>query len=342
MTRRLLLALALALGLVIAVPAEPAAADPPGPTDYRSQIDDIAPDSNGFRASIVGGDGFLLLEVADGTSVEVAGYSGEPYVRFRDDGTVEENQASPAAFLNQSRTRTDAGGINPDAEPQWKVVATDGRWAWHDHRIHFMGGTVPVAARTDEGVGWEVPIVVDGEEVVITGAYRLLDAPTPLPWIALALVVAIALGVGLFRLVPAVRGAGAVLIVAGIVGVVAGVAQRGESPPGASTSTLVVILPAVAVLAGAAALLGRGRVLRAVVGLAGAAALGGWALVRIQVLWKALLPTSLPAGVDRLSTALALGAATGVAAMIVRSGALAPDLSDLEPTEPGGDLAQPA
>ncbi|QYG94348.1 hypothetical protein HC251_24720 (plasmid) [Iamia sp. SCSIO 61187] len=337
--RRVLVALAVVLGLVAGL-AGPASADPPGPTDYRSQIDDIVPNTDGFRASIVGGDGFLLLEVADGTTVEVPGYDGDPYLRFRDDGTVEENQSSPTAFLNQSRTRTDASGVNAGAEPRWKVVATDGRWAWHDHRIHFMGGEVAEAARTDQGVGWEVPMVVDGEEVVITGDYRLIDAPSPLPWFALALVVAVAVGLGMSRLVPAVPAAGVVLLFAGIGGVVAGAAQRSESPPGASTSTLVVILPAIAVIAGVVVLIGRSRVLRGVVALAGAAALGGWALVRIQVLWKALLPTSLPASVDRSMTAVALGAVIGVAALIIRSGTLAPDLSDLdEPASEAGPAA---
>lgn len=330
--RRLFVSAAVGLGLVV-LSATPAAADPPGPTDYRSEIDDVVPDTDGMEASIVGGDGFLLLEVADGTTAEVRGYSGEPYLRFAADGTVEENQASPAAFLNASRTRTDDGGIDPDAEPQWNEVASDGRWAWHDHRIHFMGGGVPQAARTEEGVGWEVPVAVDGEEVVITGDYRYVGAASPLPWIGLAVVVSAGIVLGPSRLVSPMRGAGAMLLIGGIGGVVAGMAQRSVDPPGASTSTLVVILPAVAVVTAALALLGKGRVSRAVAALAGAGALGGWALVRIQVLWKAILPTSLPAAGDRALTAFALGVVVGASVLVIRSGALAPDLSDLDGPE---------
>lgn len=292
------------------------------------------PETDGIEAWIVGGDGFLLLEVAEGTAAEVRGYSGEPYLRFAEDGTVEENQASPAAYLNASRTRTDPGGTDPDAEPRWKEVASDGRWAWHDHRIHYMGGGVPQAARTDDGVGWEVPVVVDGEEIVITGDYRYLGGQSPLPWVGVAVVVAAGVIVGLARVASPLRGAGAVLLLGGVGGVVAGIAQRSEDPPGASTSTLVVILPAIAVLTAVLVLLGKGRVSRAVAALAGAAALGGWALVRIQVLWKAILPTSLPAGADRALTALALGALVGASVLVVRSGALALDLSDLDGTEP--------
>jgi hypothetical protein len=338
------LAVAGAVGLAtLVLSAAPAAADPPGPTDYRSEIDVVTPDVDGITASIVGGDGFLMLEVDEGTTVEVEGYSGEPYLRFGEDGTVEENQASAATYLNEARTRTDADrDYDPDAEPEWETVATDGRWAWHDHRIHYMGGGVPQGARTAQGVAWEVPIRVDGEEVLITGAYRLVDAPSPLPWIAGAVVLAVAIALGLGRVLPPLPAAGVTVLVAGIGGVVAGMAQRGESPPGAPTSPLVVILPAIAVVAGIIVVIQRGRVLRAVAALAGAAAIGGWALVRVQVLWKAILPTSLPFATDRLLTAVALGAAAGAAVLVVRSGALAPDLSALDEPDATPDVAESA
>lgn len=331
---------AVSLG-TLTVMASPAAADPPGPTDYRSTIERIIVDRgeagaetagsqpvelDGLEASIVGGDGFLMLEVDRGTTVEVQGYTGEPYLRFGADGVVEENRASAASYLNESRTRTDTDReYDPDAEPRWEQVATDGRWAWHDHRIHHMGGGT-AAARTAEGQAWEVPVTVDGQDLLILGNYRLLDAPSPLPWIGLAVVLAVAVAGGLGRLVSPLTGGGASVLLAGIGGVVAGMAQRAESPPGAPTSPLVVVLPAIAVIAGIIVVMQRGRVLRAVAGLAGAAALGGWAIARLEVLWKAILPTSLPAATDRLLTAVALGAAAGAAILVVRSGALAPDL----------------
>lgn len=341
--RRLAVAGAVALGTLV-LAASPAAADPPGPTDFRSEIDEVVPETEGITASIVGGDGFLMLEVAEGTTVEVPGYSGEPYLRFSADGTVEENQASAATYLNEARGRTEADrDYDPDAEPEWEEVATDGRWAWHDHRVHFMG---EVGDRNrdslQQGTAWEVPIVVDGDEVLITGDYRLLDAPTPIPWIAGAVVLALLVVLGLGRLLPALPAAGATVLVAGIGGVVAGMAQRGESPPGAPTSPLVVILPAIAVVAGIIVVIQRGRVLRAVAALAGAAALGGWALVRIQVLWKAILPTSLPAATDRLLTTVAIAAAAGAAVLVVRSGALAPDLDALDDPEPSPKAAESA
>lgn len=325
--RQLVVAAVLAvLGTV--APALPAAADPPGPTDYRSEVAAITPAVEGVEVSVAGGDGFLVLEVDEGHEVAVPGYSGEPYLRVSADGTVEENTASAAWYLNQERQRTSVGGsFDPDAEPVWEVVAEDGRWAWHDHRIHRMGSTVPPAAETPEGVPWEVPLVVDGTEVVVTGSYHLVGSSSPpivqlLPWLALAAGVAALVVLGAARVLPAVTVAGATVLAAGVAGVVVGMAQRGVDPPGAPTTPLVVVLPAVAAVAGLIAVIQRGRVLRAVAALAGAAAAGGWALVRLPVLWHAVLPTSLPFAVDRALTAAAIGAAVGAAVLVVRSGAL--------------------
>jgi hypothetical protein len=48
-----------------------------------------------------------------------------------------------------------------------------------------------------------------------------------------------------------------------------------------------------------------------------AAALGGWGLLRLDVLTHAWLPTPLPFAVDRGVTAVALGAAAGLAVVLV-------------------------
>lgn len=320
--RRILLVVSAGLALAL-LPAGPVGADPPRPTDYRSEVLAIDPPVEGVRASVVGGDGFLLLEVEQGRTVAVPGYDAdEEYLRFLNDGRVQENQASVAYAINQSRQ----GGVDSPpagAEPRWVTVATDGRWSWHDHRIHNMADRVPPAARTDDGLAWDVPMAVDGTPVVVSGRYRLLGSPSPLPWFALALVLAGGVVLAARRLSPLTAGGLAVLLAAGGA-VAAGVAQRGANPPGTSTSALVVILPTVAAVAGIIVVMQRSRVLRAVAALAGAAALGGWAAVRIAVLWSAVLPTDLAFGLDRAVTALALGAAIGAAVVVVRSGALAP------------------
>ena len=121
---------------------------------------------------MVGGDGFLEMAVEPGHEVVVEGYDGEPYLRFRADGTVQENQNSPAAYLNRNRY---AGAEVPAAiagrrppPPAWKTVAHGGHHAWHDHRIHFMGKRPLRVAGLSEGepVEWSggVPFTVDGED----------------------------------------------------------------------------------------------------------------------------------------------------------------------------------
>ena len=88
----------------------------------------------------------------------------------------------------------------------------------------------------------------------------------------------------------------------------------------------------------------RGRGAGPTATLAGAAAVVGWAVLRASVLWMPVLPTDLPAGVDRAVTALALGlAVAGAAAVIVWSGGLAvrrpPAADDRVPDE---DARRPA
>jgi hypothetical protein len=51
--------------------------------------------------------------------------------------------------------------------------------------------------------------------------------------------------------------------------------------------------------------------------LAAVALLTGWTVVRISVWWKPLLPTSLPAWVDRGGTAFVAGVAAGVAVAVI-------------------------
>lgn len=338
--RRCLAALSLGLALV-ALGASPASADPPRPTNYRSEVTAITPPTEAIVAEVVGGDGFLLLEVAEGHEVVVPDYSGdEPYLRFLPDGRVLENLSSGASQINGSRSPTQATAA-ASGPPRWTTVATDGRWAWHDHRIHSMASTPLPAARTATGVEWRVPIVVDGEGVVIEGRYRLDDAPSPLPWLLLAVALGALTVFGLTRVLSPVTTAGVACLVGGAVATAAGAAQRAASPPGAPTTALVVVLPAVAVIAGVITVMQRGRVLRAVAALAGAAALGSWALLRMAVLWSAHLPTDLDPALDRAATAAGLGLAVAAATLIIRSGALAPPPVAVDPAPDEGPPSGP-
>ena len=326
-----------ALGVAAAVLvtfASPAAADPAGPSDFRAEVSEIAPAVDGVRAEIRGGDAFLELSVAEGVEVVVEGYSGEPYLRFLADGTVERNAASPATYLNEDRKGAAEvpAGASVDAAPDWEQVATGGTYAWHDHRVHWMGDASPSVERGEQVPGaydpWRVPMSVDGEDVEVRGTLTYEEATSPLPWVALALVVAGAL-VWAGRRMP-VRAGAAALVVASILAVVVGRADFAATPDG-SGNALLWVLPVVALVVAALALALAARSVGVIAGLAAVATLSGWALLRLEVWMRPVLPTDLPFVVDRAAVAVALGAAVGAGYLAVTSGLLAlPDLADDE------------
>jgi hypothetical protein len=315
--------------LAVVVTASPAGADPARPTDYRSRIDAIEPEVDGIRAEIIGGDAFIELTVDPGHEVVVLGYDEEPYLQFLADGTVQENQRSEATYLNADRYG-DAevpDGLSPADEPEWRTVATNGRHAWHDHRVHWMSPDKPPGFSPGDVLQTQdVLLTVDGEPVAITVSVLLEDSVSPLPWLGLgAVVLGVLAAVGWRRRSLPVASAAAV--VASAIAIVAGEGERSAVPAGAGGSGLVVVVPAIALVAAlaAAVLLWRGvRGLAGVALLGSAAALGGWALLRLAVLFKPVLPTDLPAGFDRTATAVAIGVAAAVALLTFHSGAVAP------------------
>jgi hypothetical protein len=320
---------------LVAGTASPAAADPARPTDYESRIDAITPDVDTISVRIIGGDAFIELTADPGTEVVVLDYQAPepaPYLRFLPDGTVQENTRSPATYLNQTRygraEEVDIpADLQADDEPVWRTVATGGTYAWHDHRVHWMSTDRPPGVEPGDVIQTQdVDLLVDGEPVAITVSVILAEPISPLPWLALVLVAAVGISaLGWKRRALPVAAVSAA--VAAVLAVVAGQAELAEVPAGAGGTPLVVIVPAIAlVTAGLAGfLLWRGaRGLAGVSLLASAACLGGWGVLRITVLFKPVLPTTLPFAVDRAATALAIGVAAAVAVLVFHSGAVAP------------------
>ncbi len=312
-----------AVGLVLG--AGPAAADAAKPGDYTSEVTSVEPDPGGFTVETAGGDSFLVLTVDDGTEVVVLGYEGEPYLRFSADGTVEQNLNSPATYINDDRYG--ANDLAPSRlqgvdvttlEPDWEQVATDGTFAWHDHRTHEMRPDAPVAR--GESYAWSAPVLleVDGTTVEVNGEITYVADVSPLPWFALALVVGVAL-VLLAGRVPEVVPPAVVAVVAGAATAVAWIGYS-DMPAAAGPSIVPTIVGFVALVSGVVAIaVAR---LRTVALLAGGVFLATWAVFRLDVLSNPVLPTSVAFGVDRLVTALALGVGVGAVVVAFRSGAL--------------------
>jgi len=176
-------------------PAPPALADPARPGNTVSVVDALSPPSSAVQVDVVGGDAFLRLRVVPGAEVRVPGYQGEPYLWIRGDGTVWRNAESPAAVLNEDRyalrevpdATVQVGDAQP--EPRWQSYGSGGTVLWHDHRAHWMGSGDPPTIDPDGLVQrWEVPIEIDGVEVVIQGSL-LRRSPASSAWWGVVVVV---------------------------------------------------------------------------------------------------------------------------------------------------------
>jgi hypothetical protein len=299
----------------VLAPADVAFADPAGPTDYETTITSIEPAVAGVEVSVVGGDAFLRVDVEPGIEVVVLGYQQEPYLRIRTDGVVEENQRSPATYLNADRYGggTAPAGADPTLEPNWRQVGTGGTWSWHDHRAHWMSPEPPPDAEPGAEIQTStVPLVVNGVPVTVGVSTTWLPEPSGVP---LAAGAAAGLALVVVALVRRARPAWALLVVA-LAAVGIGIWQYRSLPP--ETGPLLVwwLLPAVA--AGSllvALLLGRRLVSYALVLLA-ALELAAWVWVRRDAAFRAVIPTDAPYWLDR-----GVMAATGTVAAVVAIGA---------------------
>ena len=158
-------------------------ADAAAPTDYRTTVVAVTPATDSIEVEVVGGDAFLQLTADPGTTVMVVGYEDEPYLRFRADGVVLENQRSPTTYLNESRYGTTAPpGADPALPPDWLPVGSGGRYAWHDHRAHWMSQEPPEhALRGDRILESAIPLRVDGVDVSVEVATDWLHRPSRVP-----------------------------------------------------------------------------------------------------------------------------------------------------------------
>lgn len=366
--RRLLALVATALcGLVAVAPV--AGADPAKPGNYRSNVLCVvrapAPHTKPptcadsvdvpITVEVVGGDGFLDLTVEEGHTVDIPGYTGEPWLRIDAQGKVEENQASSATYLNQSRFGSSENTDIPDwvtienatKNPQWKTVGHGGNYVWHDHRIHYMTPQidptlVPHTNRVmisdrDDGL-WYVPLTVDGTDFEVLGELLEFSAPSPLPqWGLAALLFVLLGGAGLILHGAASRIAAGALVVVGGLALWAGFSELAVVPTLAGGNPIWVALPIVCVVLGIGALVLRSGAARAIAVLAAAAALGVWAVLRVPAFDKAVPLGTLDPTFTRLIIAAALGTAAGSIVAAIASGGLALRLADLDDDDDDGD-----
>ena len=311
--------LAVAAALAAGVAAFPGTvhADPAGPTEFRTQIVSVTPDTPSITLSIEGGDSFVRMAVDAGIEAMVLGYDDEPYVKIDADGVVWENQRSYATYYNASRYGTGAipDQVDNTAAPEWERVGDGGVWAWHDHRAHWMGTEPPLGMQPGDALPEQViPLLVDDNPVEVTVISTLVGGPSWGPAMAggvLALLLTIAAIVFVHQALAALVWSLAALVI-GVIQFVSLPAETGPRP-------IWWLPPLVAVgCAGVALAWRRSPVLHhGLVVLAGAQLLL-WAYVRRTTFTRPVLPTDAPFWLDR---AVGAAAVTG-AVLLIGAGAV--------------------
>ena len=303
---------------VVVLTASPALADPAEPTNYQSTVLGMTPSTNVATFEVVGGDSFLQVTVSPGHEVLIPGYFDEPYIKIDVDGTVWLNEDSPAAYINLDRygEADIPEGVDGQGEPAWKQVASNGVYAWHDHRSHWMSPDLPPAVSGDQRqvvFPWEIPVVIDGRDTVIEGELVWIPSDSPIPGIL----------AGVIALLPLAfwqRGRGSLLAgVAGSAAVLAGVVILAEMVATPSAGRVFPVWVVYAIVALTATVVGLVRSGRTTTRLAlfGALVLLVWAVASMDVLWRPIVPSALPEIGARGLTGIVLWASLGVAALAV-------------------------
>ena len=305
MPRRHRLVLFFAGGVVALTPGT-AAADAAGPSDFQSRVVSVEPATAALHLSVEGGDSFLMLRVDPGTRVDVPGYQGEPFLRFEADGSVLENRASLTYAASRSRYGSAASAVEPDTTPDWHQVSSDGEYAWHDHRIHWMSPNDPPGkVPGDIVLRSQIKMTVNGAaEVVVTVESVWLPAPSPWPaWLGGALGLAVAAATYALR---RVRWSRLLLADLATLAVVVGWWQYRSLPPETGPRVVWFALPLVALVAAAARVAVRSGLSAAALMLLAGANLAAWGWDRRDVLMRPVLPTDAPWWLDRVASAAAL------------------------------------
>jgi hypothetical protein len=177
-----------------------------GKKGYRSRILAVKPHEAGLVLKILYGDDQIWLDNKTRKTIVIRGYSGEPYLRFAPAG-IFVNGNSPAVYLNQDRYARSSvpKSARAKAKPNWQKLAGGKVWAWHDHRIHYMSRSLPPAIqeaprKPHHVFNWKVPATENGKRFFITGSLDYRPPPKKSFPVALAIVLATLIGVGMVGL----------------------------------------------------------------------------------------------------------------------------------------------
>ncbi len=155
-------------------------------TSYRTTVGGIDSPMDGLTVRTVEGGARLELVNDTGRSIEVLGYSGEPYLELRPDG-VYQNTSSPATYVNQTLAGDTPVPATADVTmpPTWQKVSSGTTIRWHDQRTHWLGTARPPQAVADPDHEhrlreWAVPL---RDQIRVFEIRGTLDyEPPPMTW----------------------------------------------------------------------------------------------------------------------------------------------------------------
>ena len=155
-----------------------------GARGFTSTVTAVVPRAQGLDATVLESDDRIGLRNKTGKTIVIFGYEREPYLRLTP-GAVYRNSHSPATYLNDDRYGRVAlpDQADPKAAPDWKQVANEPYYEWHDHRIHWMSPIDPPQVRRAKGVphhifNWSVPIRVGEQRSALKGSLDYKPPPT--------------------------------------------------------------------------------------------------------------------------------------------------------------------
>ena len=191
----------LALFAVVLV-APPVGAHPLGgvePSNYQARVLAVRPPVPGLTVEVVDAGSRLRLVNTGPRDVVVLGYQLEPWLRVGPRG-VFENWRSPTLQMAGPR-RADSpppAAVDPGAPASGRQVDAGQSVAWHDHRAHWEADEPPAQVRRAPGSThvvipqWTVKLRAGGRLVDVIGEVRWVPGPSPLPWLAGAALLAMA------------------------------------------------------------------------------------------------------------------------------------------------------
>jgi hypothetical protein len=186
----------LVLIVVAAAPASAHTISGPRPSNYRSTVTKIEPPAPGISVRIVDLGAKTQLTNRTSSEATVLGYEDEPYLRIGPSG-VFENVHSAATYINRTRQGgavPEGVDTSPTLPPEWRKLSDGNSWAWHDHRAHYMGTSLPPIVQNSPGkfhhisVG-EIKFVHNGVTSTAFVALDWVPGPSSAPWIPVLVVV---------------------------------------------------------------------------------------------------------------------------------------------------------